>query len=153
MDPVYGQKIYDSSTGEYRTAGYGDIVILLRTVTGWAEVFVDCLMEAGIPAYAQTRTGYFTAKEVQCILNLLRIIDNPMQDIPLAAVLKSPIGGFSSEELALLMAQFKRDVSQKDSRGLYGAIKFCLRSEESTLVSSELRDKVKKFNDMLCDFR
>ena len=91
--------VLDKETGEYRTARYSDIVILLRTISGWAEVFTDVLLEAGIPAVAQTKTGYFTAREIRCILNLLRVIDNPMQDVPLAAVMTSPIGNFSSEEM------------------------------------------------------
>lgn len=71
-------------------ACYGDMVILLRSLSGFAEDFVNILMNEGIPAYAERRTGYFTAIEVETVLCFLSIIDNPMQDIPLAAVLKSP---------------------------------------------------------------
>nr|WP_269141865.1 helicase-exonuclease AddAB subunit AddA [Lientehia hominis] len=159
-DPVSGYKVYDGQIGGCRTARYGDIVILLRTVTGWAEVFVDSLMEAGIPAYAQSRTGYFTAREVQCVLHLLRVIDNPMQDIPMAAVMKSPIGGFTSEELALITADFRADITPKETRGLYGAVKRCLEETRAegqggsyAMVSEELRGKVRRFYNMICDFR
>lgn len=81
---------------------YRDMVILLRSMKGWSEELVSVLKEEGIPARAATQTGYFSTVEVMTILNLLLIIDNPRQDIPLAAVLRSPIGGFSDEELAKL---------------------------------------------------
>ena len=64
-------------------------------------------MNEGIPAYAESRTGYFNTIEVETMLSLLSVIDNPMQDIPLAAVLKSPIVGMTDEELAELMAEYK----------------------------------------------
>jgi len=86
----------------YRPVDYQDMVILLRSMTGWAEEFVEVLSARGIPAYADTQTGYFSAIEVKTILNFLLIIDNPLQDIPLTAVLRSTIGGFTDEELSLI---------------------------------------------------
>ncbi len=86
--------------GSLRPARYSDMVILLRSLTGWSETFVRVLGEMGIPARAATGTGYFSAIEVQTALNLLRILDNPRQDIPMAAVLSSPIVGLSGEDLA-----------------------------------------------------
>lgn len=92
-------KVYDKETKVFRNVEYKDIVILLRTVRNWSETFVEELEAMGIPAFADTGTGYFKRMEVQTMLSLLQIIDNPMQDIPLISVLKSPIGGFSSSEL------------------------------------------------------
>lgn len=86
----------------YRPVKYGDIAILLRSLTGWSEEFIEVLSDMGIPAYADTKTGYFTSLEVETILNLLHIVDNPRQDIPLAAVLRSCLGNVSDEELAWL---------------------------------------------------
>lgn len=85
---------------------YKDIVILLRSLSGWAESFQKVFEQEGIPLIVASQTGYFLASEVQTILSLLRVIDNPRQDIPLAAVLKSPVGGFSSEELSRVKAAF-----------------------------------------------
>ncbi|MFR8166975.1 MAG: 3'-5' exonuclease, partial [Enterocloster sp.] len=85
-----------------------DIVILLRSLSGWAEEFLRVLSAEGIPAFADSRTGYFTAVEVETVLNMLAVIDNPMQDIPLAGVLRSPIGGLTDHDLAVVMAEFKR---------------------------------------------
>jgi len=92
-------RIYDRDLDCYRNIKYKDIVILLRTVRGWAEVFHRELESMGIPVFADTATGFFKRSEVQVVMSLLQIIDNPMQDIPLISVLRSPIGGFTSEEL------------------------------------------------------
>jgi ATP-dependent helicase/nuclease subunit A len=92
-------KVFDKSTQDYRNVEYKDIVILLRTTRNWAEIFVEEMVLQGIPTYADSGTGYFKTIEVQVILSLLEIIDNPLQDIPLLAVLRSPIASFSAEEL------------------------------------------------------
>lgn len=109
---VIGEKIRDMVQGEnplyvngkngYRPVEYGDIAILLRSLTGWSEEFIEVLNDMGIPAYADTKTGYFTSLEVETILNLLHIIDNPRQDIPFVAVLRSCLGNITDEELAWL---------------------------------------------------
>ncbi len=92
--------VYDKKAGGFRPLAFRDIVILLRATQQWAPVFIEELRMAGIPAYADLNTGYFTATEVEIVLSLLKIIDNPHQDIPLAAVLRSPIVGLSAEHLA-----------------------------------------------------
>lgn len=106
-DPVYGLSVIDKETKQYRICRRKDIVILLRTMSGWAEVFVETLMKEGILAYSDTQSGYFSALEVKTILNYLKILDNPRQDIPLAAVMRSPIGAFTSEEMALIRIENK----------------------------------------------
>lgn len=100
------EKVFDRKTGEYRPAQYRDCVVLLRAASGWAESFVRVLGAQGVPAYSTSRTGYFSALEVQTVLNYLQICDNPRQDIPLAAVLHSPICGCTAEEMAQLRAEF-----------------------------------------------
>lgn len=94
------QLITEEKDHTLRRLRYGDIVILLRSPSGYGDTIANVLMEHGIPAHTTAKTGYFSAPEVQTVLNYLRILDNPLQDIPLAAVLKSPIGGFCDEELA-----------------------------------------------------
>ena len=73
---------------EYRDVKYKDIVILLRATKNWAEVFLDELGSEGIPVYADTGTGYFESIEIRTIMSLLKVIDNPLQDVPMIAVLK-----------------------------------------------------------------
>lgn len=101
-----GILVWDKEKKKYRRASYRDMVILLRSVGSYADTFLSVFSEEGIPAHAQSQNGYFTAVEVQNILNYLRVTDNPRQDIPLAGVLKSPLGGFTAGELAELRADF-----------------------------------------------
>ena len=109
-DPEHGMDIYDGALGDYRKAGYKDIVILLRTVTGWAEKFVDVLASENIPSTAEMSAGFLTSLEIRTMLQFLAIVDNPGQDIPLAAVLCSPIAGISSEEMALIRSKHSEAV-------------------------------------------
>ena len=99
-------RIWDKDTEKFRPVRYGDIVILLRSLAGWGDTYARVLTAEGIPAHTESRTGYFTTIEIQTLLNLLRIVDNPRQDIPLAAVLKSMIGGFSDVDLARIRSAF-----------------------------------------------
>ena len=96
------EQILDKETGEYRPVRYGDIVILLRTASGWSESFTEVLLAHGIPVYSASKTGYFSALEVVTVLNYLQVCDNPLQDIPLAGVLRSPLVGCTTQELAVL---------------------------------------------------
>lgn len=99
------EKIWDRELGAYRPASWKDIVILLRTVSGWAETFQEVLGGMGIPCFTGSQKGYFSAAEVRTVLSYLQILDNPIQDIPLAGVLRSAMGGFTDEELALIRAR------------------------------------------------
>src|SRR5699024_4209950 len=92
-------KVVDKATNQHRDIQYRDIVILQRSLTGVATI-VDELKKQGIPVYAELRSGYLVAIEIQVMLNMLKIIDNPYQDIPLASVLRSPIVGLKEEALA-----------------------------------------------------
>ena len=85
---------------------YKDIVLLLRSMSGWAETYQKVFEQEGIPLIVASKTGYFSATEVQTVLSLLRVLDNPYQDIPLAAVMKSYFGKFSSEELAQIRSEY-----------------------------------------------
>lgn len=96
------QPVTDKATGELRAARYSDIVILLRSLSGWADSLVEVLNGNGIPAHTVSSTGYFSTVEVQTVLSILRLLDNPRQDIPMAAVLRSPMAGLTDEELAVL---------------------------------------------------
>ncbi len=123
-DPEYGFLVWDKKLGEsggYRTAQYRDMVILLRSTTGWTETLLQILLNEGIPAYAESRMGYFNTLEVETVLSLLAVIDNPMQDIPLAAVLKSPVVGMSDRELAEMMADYRNCADKGQDRGIYAA--------------------------------
>ncbi len=129
-DESTGLLVWDKERKAYRRARCGDIVILLRSLSGWAETFVNGLMNEGISAYAQSQAGYFDTTEVETILSLLAVIDNPIQDIPLAAVMRSPLVGMSDEELAWMMARFKRKAKKGQDRGIYGAWRLWMKEEK-----------------------
>lgn len=157
-DPVKGLLIWDKKLGgkgDYRIAGFGDMVILLRSLSGWAEDFVNVLMNEGIPAYAERKTGYFNALEVETVLSMLNIIDNPMQDISLAAVFKSPVGGVTDEEMAHLMAVWKKTAKKGQDRGLYGAWQHYLDEYEGKEDPGypDLFQKLNCFAQMLSGYR
>ena len=95
-----GTQVYHKDDGKYHPIEYRDIVILMRSVAGKAEDVLKVLQQNDIPAYASSDAGYFEAREVRLMLSLLSILDNARQDIPLAAVLLSPIGGFTIAEMA-----------------------------------------------------
>lgn len=100
-------RVTDEKTGQLRPVEYRDMVILLRSVSGWDEEFKKVLMKEGVPAYALSKTGYFAVKEVRDILHFLKVLDNPLQDIPFYGVMTSVFGGFTEEEIALLRGQNK----------------------------------------------
>lgn len=91
--------VYDEVEQGYRPLRYSDIIILMRSTKNWVDVFVEELTKRDIPVYADTGSGYLKTTEISTMTALLQIIDNPIQDIPLLAVLRSSIGGFTSEEL------------------------------------------------------
>lgn len=150
-DPEKGMAVWDKKSGKYRTAQYRDMVILLRSTTGWTETFLSVLLNEGIPAYAESRTGYFTTVEVETVLSMLSVIDNPMQDIPLAAALKSPMGGITDEELARLMGWYKRLLPKGQDRGIYGAVRAWTELAESQ--GDELTQKLIRFQTLLQKLR
>lgn len=142
VSPESGLMLYDRENNMYRPAELRDIVILLRSMTGWADVFVNTLMQEGIPAYADTGEGYFQTVEIMTILNMLKIIDNPMQDIPFTGVLYSRLVGLTTDELAYIRLM-ERSVSMYEASLIY--------AREGS--NGELRGKVKDFLDKLHTLR
>ncbi|ADU50900.1 recombination helicase AddA [Thermaerobacter marianensis DSM 12885] len=92
--------VWDSDLKRYRPVRYRDVVVLLRSAKGRAAVFVDVLSRHGVPVYTRSGSGYLAAPEVEMVLALLQVLDNPRQDIPLAAVLRSPVVGLDAANLA-----------------------------------------------------
>ncbi|MBR1390243.1 MAG: helicase-exonuclease AddAB subunit AddA [Lachnospiraceae bacterium] len=136
------QLVTDEETGKLRPVRYKDIVILLRSTAEWADVFARVLNAGGIPAHTVSKTGYFSAMEVQTVLNYLRILDNPRQDIPLTAVLRSPIVGLDDEELARL-----RLIEKETS--FCSCVWKAIREEEVRGTLPEvLQEKLKQFADV-----
>lgn len=137
--------VTDDDTGEIRPVRYGDFVILLRSVKGYDESLQKILGEYGIPVYMNTKTGYFDALEVRYVMNLLRTLDNPRQDIPLYGTMHSVFGGFSEEELALIKSYGKNQC-------LYEAVELFLQEEsDKTLIA--LKERLSSFVENINRYR
>lgn len=95
-------KVTDEATGLLRSCEYRDIVILVRSKKERVEQLMDILTQYNIPAYTDSDGGYFQATEIRMMLSVLKLIDNPLQDIPLAGALRSPMFGFTDKELATI---------------------------------------------------
>ena len=96
---VESQQISDGAGG-FRPVCYSDIVILLRSPGSWGDELAEQLAARGIPSHQMSQTGYFGTTEVQTVLGLCHVIDNPLQDIPLAAVMRSMFFNFTDAQLA-----------------------------------------------------
>ena len=137
--------VYDKQEKTFRPVRYSDIVILLRTTAGWDNCFCNTIGAMGIPIHAASSTGYFNAPEVVTLTSFLRVIDNPLQDIPLASVLLSTIGGFSNEEMAIVRAANKKV-------RLYQSL--CdFRDNATDTVNTGVIEKTAKFLDLLAYYR
>ena len=139
--------VLDKETREYRRVQYRDIVILTRSIRGWAEVFSSVLGEEGIPAYSVSREGYFETYEVSVLLDYLKILDNARQDLPLAAVLTSVFGGLNTRELAEIRIAYP-------NVPFYEAAAMCAESDAAEdACMEELRGKLRRFYDQVRYFR
>ena len=108
--------------GALHPASYGDFCILLRTAKNVSSVYANALSERGIPVFSPETGGFFEAAEISFILSLLRVLDNPVQDIPLAAVMLSPLFGFSAGELADIRASAKERLEAGETEPLYRSV-------------------------------
>ena len=151
--------VRDSESGQLRPARYQDIVILLRTTSGWDETFKKILEENAVPVFVTSKTGYFAATEVQTVLNFLRVLNNPLQEIPLFGVLKSVLFGFSDAQLATLRA-----LDETGKRCLYDCVKLAAGEGESgedsvgygsrsDCADAPLREKCRSFLSFLNRYR
>ncbi|MBP3618302.1 MAG: helicase-exonuclease AddAB subunit AddA [Lachnospiraceae bacterium] len=134
--PIYdGEEVGENGEVQkkFHPVSYGDITILFRSVKGFAEGFVEVFTELGIPAVVEKKSGYFDAQEVAVVLNALRIIDNPLQDIPLASVLRSEMVGLTEEEMAVISIVAK--AGEKEKRfAFYDTLQlFLQRTEEENI--------------------
>lgn len=131
--------VYDKKVG-YRKLQLKDIVILLRKTSNIASVYEKELTKLGYPVFCDIGTNYFESMEIQMIINLLKIIDNPDNDIALVTVLRSPIWNFTDNELIEIKTLERNESFYKS----------LLANREAQ--NSELRNKVNKFLEDLADF-
>lgn len=142
-------QVTDKETGRLRPVKYSDIVILLRTTSGWAEDFKGIFEKEGIPAYVTSRTGYFQAAEVRELLGLLHVLNNPLQDLFFYGTMKSFFGGFSEEEIAWIRS--------RGSKGsfLYENLKDIIQDikTEETDDGKQMKEKAARFLEQIENWR
>ena len=146
MDKQNGLKLTDKSENR-RPLTYKDIVILTKAPATVVDTYINTLEEYGIPVFGEKKYGFYAATEIRTILDFLRIVDNPVWDIPLAGVLTSAIYGFTSEELALIKAEKKK--VEKNKQHLYDNLIY-YRDNGS---DADLKEKVVNFLDELESYR
>lgn len=146
-------QVTDKETGALRPVQYRDMVILLRTNSGWAEEFKETLQKEGIPAYVSLRTGYFEASEIRELLQFLHVIDNPRQDIPLYGTLKSYFGGFSEEEIARIRVGANTVVENASKETVVAVNRPTALIDQLRVYDGELKEKIADFLATLDHYR
>ena len=141
----YEARLIGSKIRELVSQGfkYRDICILLKSANNDSPIYEKELRDMGIPVYAESNSDYLSSIEISTILSLLKIIDNPLQDIPLVTVLRSKIGSFTDNELIEI-----RDVDR--NKNFYNALEEYLEFKNR---KEELAEKIKAFIDMLNTYR
>ena len=134
-------QVYDTKKKEKRDIKYKDIVVLLRSTKEPAPIFEKEILNLGMPVFSDSSSEYLESIEIQTIMSLLKIIDNPMQEIPLVAVMRSMIGGFTDNELVEIRLSDKYD-------NFYNTI---LKAKKD--VNTNLRKKIEMFLDNLEKWR
>ena len=130
---------------------YKDMVILLRSPHSVSREMVDIFGKEGIPAYAELKTGYYSAVEVETVLSFLAIIDNPRQDIPMAAVLRSPLFSFTDEELGQIVLVKGSLYEKPYDKSKENAVNLSLQAEKA--LSLALEEKWQNFQIKLERYR
>lgn len=146
VNSIIGTEFYDSKSGIVRKATARDIVILMRGVKSHADAYYKAMLEYNIPAHVNDEEGYFDTIEVEVALSLLRVIDNMRQDVPLIAVLRSEIFGFSAEELSEVRAAYRE-------AGNIGSYYNAFKSYIETCGDTPLGQKCKLAFDMISEWK
>lgn len=134
-------KIWDGKKEKYRDIEYKDIVILLRSTSSLAPIYEQELLNLEIPVFSDSSQEYLDSIEIQTIMSLLKIIDNPMQDIALVTVLRSYIGKFTDDELVKIRLSDK-----------YDNFYTCMQKAVVD-VDKELKEKIENFFSLLDNWR
>ena len=125
----------------YRKVTYKDIVVLLRSTTELSPIYEKEISDLGMPVYSETSTEYLNSVEIQIIMSCLKIIDNPMQDIPLVTVMRSMIGGFTDNDLIEIRLADKYE-------NFYESV-----VKSRIQVNEELRNKINSFLELINNWR
>lgn len=163
QDMMDSMHIWDGKLGENRPLRYSDIAILARGAKKWTTVAAEVFGRYNIPVEAVTSEGYFTAYEVRLLLDLLRLLDNRMQDIPLAGVMGSFFGGFTEEEMAAIrLYRTEEETPCQDEPDTQSRLMFCeqvyrLAEDAAGALKEDMTDvpadKVRSFVEWMDGYR
>ena len=145
-------QVQDKASGELRPARYADMVILLRSPGTDAQILAGELNDAGIPAHTVTKSGYFQVREIEVLLNYLAILDNPLQDIPMASVLGSWFGKLTQVELAYIKAYDTKRPFCENVQKIFYAEDRDMQGDMS-VISDDVLYKLESFRDTYDDLR
>ena len=134
-------QIWDAKKDKYRDIKYKDIVVLLRSTSNIAPIFEQEIIRLDMPVFSDSSQEYLDSIEIQTIMSLLKIIDNPMQDIPLVTVLRSNIGKFTDDELVEIRLSDK-----------YENYYTCMKKAKLD-VNPKLKDKIQRFFESIEEWR
>ena len=134
-------QVYDRKKESFRNITYKDIAILLRSTKDKASIFEQEIIKLGMPVFSDSNQEYLETIEIQTIMSVLKIIDNPMQDIPLVTVLRSNIGGFTDNELVEIRLSDK-----------YDNFYYCMQKAKAD-VSKQLKEKIENFLNQIQEWR
>ena len=133
--------VYDIKKNEYRKCQYKDIVILLQVATGVADKIADVLKENGVPAYSNSKVSFYETAEIKLVMDFLKVLNNPMEDIPLVSIMYSKIGMFTLDDLVEIRSWDKTSY-------IYTA----LMQYEEKCTDDELKEKIARFLDLINKF-
>ncbi len=139
-----GTLVFDPKSQVYKPCTFRDIVVLLRSSRSWTPIFEQVFLDSGIPLFADSNTGYFDTLEIKMVMALLRIIDNPLQDLALLTVLRSPMVKLSIEEILIIKAQTDKKTY------FYQKMISYLNSDEQ---NADLSQKIEAFFELIDDLR
>ena len=134
-------QIWDAKKDTYRDIKYKDIVVLLRSTSNIAPIFEQEIIRLDMPVFSDSSQEYLDSIEIQTIMSLLKIIDNPLQDIPLVTVLRSNIGKFTDDELVEIRLSDK-----------YENYYTCMKKAKLD-VNPKLKDKIQRFFESIEEWR
>jgi len=139
INAMVGRPVTVAKEGRTRPLRYRDVGVFLRAVAGRGDVFARIFAEEGIPAYFEGGATYYASSEISLILDLVRVVDNYRQDVPLMAVMLSPIGGFGAEECARIRLM--------GSGGAYYTCLDACAAGDATALGDKVRGFLKRLED------
>lgn len=137
-DMIENREFFDIKENRTRKFTYSDFAILMRSPKIGGDIIAKELLLEGIPVYIQSSGGYYSSLEIQILVNLLSIIDNRQQDIPLLSVMRSVIGGFDINELAVMRNKADMELADGKRKNIFEMLTFAAQSDDGIGKKAQL---------------